>query len=459
MILESIGQKINFLESRPKKLHPAAALALSFLALISVGTTLLSLPFSSRTGSVPFLDALFTATSATCVTGLTVLQTGSDWTPAGQLVILGLIQLGGLGIMTFSTFFAFIFSRRMSIRSRDLLEQSVAGRPVPNLGFILIMIVIGTLIFESIGAAVLTLRFASEFPLQKAVFLGVFHAVSAFCNAGFSLFTQSFMGYRQDLIINLTLILLIISGGLGFGVLFDLKSLWKKRHLSFHSKIVLSHSAGLILVGFFAILFLEWGNTLAGVSLPGKLLASLFQSVTARTAGFNTLDISHLTSSSLLILMILMMIGASPGSCGGGIKTTTFAVIMAINFSRLKDHRQVRLFNRGIPEPIISKSLGIAFFWIIVLTLATLFLLITEHPGGPHSEGRTLFIEVVFECFSALGTVGLSMGLTPVLTSIGKMLIILLMYVGRIGPVTLALAIAGKPPLRYRYAEEHFLVG
>jgi len=446
-----------------RKLHPSHALAGSFLTLILLGTIILLLPWSSKSGHVHFLDALFTATSATCVTGLTVLDTGSDWTLLGKLVILGLIQLGGLGIMTFSTFFAYVFSRKLSIRNRVLIERSIAGGPIPHLGKLLLMIIGGTIIIESIGAAILTVRFSADYSLQKSIFLGIFHSVSAFCNAGFSLFSTSLMGYKQDPIINITVILLIIIGGLGFWVMFDLKNLFGKKRrystLSFHSKIVLAQSAILIAAGFFTLFFFEWNNTMHDLSLPGKFLASLFQSVTARTAGFNTIDISNLTNSSLLVLIILMLIGASPGSCGGGIKTTTFTVLMAMNFSRLRDQRQVRLFNRGIPESIISKSLGIAFFWLIAVTTASLILLVIEHPAIPKMQGRAFFLDVIFESFSAMGTVGLSMGITPLLSGFGKIIIIILMYIGRIGPVTMALAIAGTKPARYKYAEESFLVG
>ncbi len=445
------------------KPHPSHALAGSFLTLILLGTVILLLPWSSKSGHVHFLDALFTATSATCVTGLTVLDTGTDWTLLGKLVILGLIQLGGLGIMTFSTFFAYVFSRKLSIRNRVLIERSIAGGPMPQLGKLLLMIIGGTIFIEAIGAIILTIRFSSDYSLQKSIFLGIFHSISAFCNAGFSLFSTSLIAYKQDPVINITVILLIIIGGLGFWVLFDLKNLFSKKRtssvLSFHSKIVLTQSSVLVAAGFFALFFFEWNNTMHDLSLSGKFLASLFQSTTARTAGFNTIDISSLTNGSILVLIILMLIGASPGSCGGGIKTTTFTVLMAMNFSRLRDERQVRLFNRGIPESIISKSLGIAFFWLIAVTIASLVLLIIEHPAIPKMQGRAFFLDVIFESFSAIGTVGLSMGITPLLSGLGKIIIIILMYIGRIGPVTMALAIAGTKPARYKYAEESFLVG
>ncbi len=441
-----------------KKLHASHILAISFIVLISIGTLLLAMPFSSRNNDVSILDAAFTATSAACVTGLVVVDTGTQWTVWGQLVILFLIQIGGLGIMTFSTFIAYIIGRRLGIINRNLLEHSVGLGHGATLGRLLFVIIGGTLLIEFFGAIVLIWRFSYHYTFSESIYLGIFHSISAFCNAGFSLFSSNLIAFQNDVTINLTIIILIILGGLGFLVLFDLKK-FSFRNLKLHSKIVVSATFFLITVGFLLFLFLEWNNSLANFSFIHKLIAALFQSVTSRTAGFNTVPIESLTNSSLFLLMILMMIGASPGSCGGGMKTTTFAVVLALIFSRLRDQRQVHIFKRGIPEHVISKAIGIAFFLLSMVTVACMFLLITEHPGGLHSEGRVVFIEVLFECFSAIGTVGLSMGLTPVLSTIGKMIIILLMYVGRVGPVTLALAIAVKKSPRLRLAEEEFWVG
>ncbi len=465
MMMDSFSQKkehIPFLQKISRNVHPAHTLALSFLMIIILGTILLSLPWSCAEGTLSFLDALFTATSATCVTGLIVVQTGEKFTQFGQIVILSLIQIGGLGIMTFSTLFAYLIAGRLSIRGHVIAEESIGRGPLPHVGRLLLFIVLGTFVVEAIGGLILSLRFSADYPPGYAFFLGFFHSISAFCNAGFSLFPNSLVDYRNDPIVNLTIMMLIIIGGLGFWVLFDLKNIRGPRGLralTMHSKIVLTMTAILIGTGFVGIMLLEWNNTLADLSLSGKILSAAFQSVTSRTAGFNTIPIENLTNSTLLLLIIFMMIGASPGSCGGGIKTTTFGVLMAMIFSRLRDQQQVRLFNRGVPETIISKSIGIAFFWLVAVTSVSMLLLVSEHPGGPHELGRTLFIETIFEAFSAMGTVGLSMGLTPFLTGIGKVMIILLMYIGRIGPVTIALAIAVGKPLRIRLAEEKFMVG
>ncbi|HOC88645.1 MAG TPA: potassium transporter TrkG, partial [bacterium] len=349
----------------------------------------------------------------------------------------------------------------LSMRGRDLIENSISSQPVPYLGRLLKFAVVGTLLIEGVGALILTLRFSQDYPPAKALWLGVFHSISAFCNAGFSPFYTSLTGYATDAAVNLTVMFLIVLGGLGFWVLYDL-FYWRprgKKRLSLHSKIALGISGWLILIGACMLLFFERDNTMQGFSAGGKLLASFFQSITARTAGFNTLPMDKLTNGALVVLIILMVIGASPGSTGGGIKTTTFAIIMASFFTRLRSREQVRIFNRGIPEPIVTKAIGISFFWMLAISLAALLLTITESSGPPDPLARNSMVESVFESFSALGTVGLSMGITSRLSDGGKLLVILLMYVGRIGPVTLAISIASQKSLPVRYAEENVIVG
>ncbi len=446
MISTDIRKKQNF--------TPAKSLALSFLVLILVGTVLLCMPFSSEK-KVNVIDALFTSTSATCVTGLVVYDTGTHWTLTGQIIILLLIQFGGLGIMTFSTLGAYIIAGKLNMRNRQMIEGSLGGKQIPNLGKLLLAIVAGTLIIEMTGASILTFSFLKQYPLFKSLYLGVFHSISAFCNAGFSLFSNNLENYQNNITVNITIMLLIVTGGIGFWVMFDCLHFFKSRSqkLGLHSKIVISTTMILILTGLIMLLFLEWNNTLNNMSFPNKVITAAFQSITARTAGFNTIKIETLTNSSLLILLLLMIIGASPGSCGGGIKTTTFAVLCAMIFSRLRDQRQVRLFKRGIPEHVVSKAIGITFFALFLLILVIIILLITENPGSSYIPVRTLFLEVIFESFSAFGTVGLSMGLTPLLSFAGKVLIILLMYIGRIGPLTITLAIASKRELRIRVSD------
>ncbi len=443
-----------------KKISPAKSLTLGFLSLIILGTVLLLLPASSKQ-SVSIIDAMFTATSATCVTGLVVYDTGSHWTGFGQSVILLLIQVGGLGIMTFSTLGAYIVSGKINLRSRYLFEDSIAGGHTQNVGKLILSIIFSTLIIEAVGAVILAWRFSINKPLLESVYLGVFHSISAFCNAGFALFSTSLSGFHSDYLLNITVILLIISGGIGFWVIFDILKLLRKksRRLGLHSRIVLITSAFLILFGFLLFLFFEWNNVLNGRPFVQKLVDALFQSVTTRTAGFNTLPIEAMTSSTLLLFIMLMLVGASPGSCGGGVKTTTFAVVSAMIFSRFRNEPQVRLLNRGVSERVVSKAIAIVFFAMVIVIVAITVLLVTEHPGGPHMMGRTLFLEVVFEVFSAFGTVGLSMGLTPVLSFTGKIVIILLMFIGRVGPLTIALAIVQRKNARFKYAEEELWVG
>jgi len=444
-----------------KNIHPYHSLAFSFLVLTATGTLLLSLPVSQQGPGARWIDCLFVATSATCVTGLVPVDIAAVFSRFGQVVILLLFQCGGLGIMTFSIFFAYILAGRLSLRGRDVIEHSVSSQPVPYLGALLKFAVIGTLTLEILGAIVLTFRFLPDHSWQHALWSGVFHAVSAFCNAGFSLYADGLMPYRDDVILNLTVMALIVSGGIGFLVLHDLGNIRKKglRGLTLHSKIVLTVTGLLILIGAAAIMFFELGHTLRPLTAGQKLLASFFQSITARTAGFNTLPIGEMTNGALLVLILLMAIGASPGSTGGGIKTTTFAVIFISFFARLRTEQQLRLFNRGISDTTISKSIGIAIFWIMAVCAALFLLLITESYGSSAAHARGRLVELVFESFSAIGTVGLSMGATPHLSPAGKLVIIVLMYVGRIGPITLALAIANKPALTIRYAEEKIIVG
>lgn len=449
---------------RVRKLSPQLSLALSFLTLILIGTVLLALPISREAdGSASWIDALFTATSATCVTGLITVDTGSYWSTFGQMVILVLIQLGGLGIMTFSTFVVYLVARRLSLWNRDMLEQSVAGISKSNVGHLLLAIILITFLFEIIGATILTFRFAAIYPLDEAIYISVFHSISAFCNAGFSLFDTSFIDFRNDLVINLTVMILIILGGIGFWVLVDLKNLIHRKRAvhstSLHTRLVIYVSLILIVIGTLLLLGIEWNHSLRHLHWPNKLLVSAFQSVTARTAGFNTVDMAALTNASLLLLILLMVIGASPGSCGGGIKTSTLAVTLAMIFARLRNKNQVQLLQRGIPDRTVSRSIGITFFFIVTVALFCMLLLITEHPSESLLPERSLFIQVVFEVASAIGTVGLSMGLTPHLTEVGKVLISILMFVGRIGPVTLVLALSGTTHINIRYAEDNVWVG
>jgi len=450
---------------RLRTLKPARVLVISFLTIILVGTSLLMIPHTVNGSALSFVDALFTATSATCVTGLTVVDTGTRYTFFGQIVILVLIQVGGLGIMTLSTFFIFITLGKISLTERDIIQDTLAQKPIKNLVSLLRTTFIFTIFFEMIGAVALTLRSLQWYPLDKAVYHGIFHSISAFCNAGFALYTNSFMDFSSDFVINFTLMSLIILGGIGFIVFLDLKQGIKRVHgkivfrISFHSKLVLIMTGILIVAGALAIFVLERQNVLLGLPFETKILASFFQSITARTAGFNTIDISKLTNVSLFFIIILMFIGASPGSCGGGIKTTTFFTLVAFLNARFKNLRDVNIFNRRVPQEILSRVISITFFSMIVIIFFTLILMISEVGFITHEESRGLFLEILFEVVSAFGTVGLSTGVTPDLTTIGKLMMSILMFIGRLGPLTIALAIVSKEAKSFKYAQENFLVG
>ena len=310
-----------------------------------------------------------------------------------------------------------IFLRgRLSIKSHVIAEEAVGGLSLPKVGRLLLAIVLGTFVHRNNWNLFFLLFDLAPNIHGARLFIWVyFTQFLLFVTQVFSLFSTSLVGYSQDWIVNVVIIFLIILGGIGFWVIIDVINVLKKRNgfraLTLHSKIVLSMTGTLIFVGMVGFLFFEWHNTLSGLSLDGKLLSATFLSVTARTAGFNTVPIDALTNSTLLLLIIFMMIGASPGSCGGGIKTTSFAVMIAMIFARLRDRQQVRLFKRGVPELIVSRVIGIVFLWLVTVIVVTMVMLVIEHPGGPHEQGRTLFLEVIFEVFSAMGTVRIKHGL------------------------------------------------
>jgi trk system potassium uptake protein TrkH len=448
------------------RLRAEEVLPLSFLTLIAIGTLLLSLPAASVGRPLGFVDALFTATSATTVTGLVVVDTGADLTLFGQLVVLALIQLGGLGIMTFSTFFTLLVAGRLSILGRELLEETLSQSPIHNLGSLVKWVVLLTLAFEAVGSLFLTVGLAPDVGWGQAWYYGIFHAISAFCNAGFSLFSTSFEAYQDNALINGILALLIIAGGLGFIVLFDLREAWRRRRsrhqlrLSLHSKLVLTATGILIVVGAAAFAWLEWDNSLRGQPLGTKVLASVFQSITTRTAGFNTVAVAPLTNPTLLILIFLMFIGASPASCGGGVKTSTFSVLIGLVRSRFLGRQDVVLYGRRLPTNTVAKAISVAAFSILLVSIFVLALSISEMAGLSHEATRGKFLEIVFETVSAFGTVGLSMGTTSDLTTAGRVLVALLMFLGRLGPLTIAVAVGGRRRQpTYRYATETVLIG
>jgi len=429
-------------------------LVLGFLVVIGLGTIVLNLPAASSEGiSIGFINALFTAASATCVTGLIVLDTGKDFSTFGQLVILILLQCGGLGIMTMSTMFAFLVGKRISLRQRLIMQESLNQFSIGGLVRLAKYILIFTAVIEVVGATILFFYWQRIYSPLQALYLAVFHSISAFCNAGFSLFSDSIMDYKGDLIINLTFIILILLGGIGFLILLELFQYGKNGNLSLHAKLALKISLILILVGFIIIYFVESNNhsTLEDLSLPEKIYGSIFQSVTARTAGFNTLHIGSMQNATLFLIIILMFIGASPSSTGGGVKTTTFGLLILYVWSTLKGKEEIQIFKRRISRDIIPKVLT-----VITLSLG---LVITMTILLSYTEGED-FIKVLFEVVSAFGTVGLSTGITSSLSIAGKIIIIVTMFTGRIGPLGLVLSLIQKrEPEMIKYPEEKIMVG
>ncbi|HWL13899.1 MAG TPA: TrkH family potassium uptake protein [Ureibacillus sp.] len=422
-------------------LNPSKILVLGFALVILVGTFLLTLPISTANGvSLSFLDALFTATSATCVTGLVVVDTGNTFSMFGEIVILVLIQIGGLGFMTFATFLFTLLGKKISLKERLLLKEAYNANSTAGMVKMVKRILLFTVIVEGIGAALLAMRFAFDMPFGEAVYFGIFHSVSIFNNAGFDIFGdfKSLTGYVDDPFVVLTISALIIIGGLGFVVINELYEYRETRKLSLHTKVVLTTTITLILGPSILIFLFEYGNdqTLAPLNMGGKILGAIFHGVSPRTAGANTLSMGDLTYATLFLTIFLMFIGGGSGSTAGGIKVTTFAVLMATVISQLKGKEDVVLFKRRIMEETILKAMTVAVSGMMIVTTVTFLLSITEHGHD--------FMMYLFEATSAFGTVGLSMGLTPELSPIGRMLIIITMFIGRLGPLTLGFAITKR---------------
>ena len=461
--------------------NPTRTLITSFLVLIFSGAGLLMLPRASAAGSenLSVVDALFTATSATCVTGLIVKDTGKDFSLMGQLIILTLIQLGGLGIVVFGAVFALLLGQALSLRESVAMQDLLSARTLGRISRIIAFIFVGTLLIEAVGAVTM-FGMWDDVPdrvgnLQQQWFCSIFHSISAFCNAGFSLFNNSMISYNGCWQVYLVMAPLIILGGLGFGVHYNLFSIATdkvKRFLKvrfnkgyrfsreapkrmrLQTKIVLGVSACLIILGTLAILLFERyasGNNPGGN--PG-LLGALFQSITARTAGFNTVDVSELSASSRFILILLMFIGGSPGSTAGGIKTVTLAVVIMTAVAALRKRQEVEMFRRSVRIVVVGRAITVTLLFVAVLFGATLALSITENANG------FTMSEIMFEAGSALGTVGLTTGITPYLTTAGKLIIIVAIFVGRLGPLTLLAALTfNLKPVKYNYPDEAIIVG
>lgn len=443
---------------------PARVTIAGFAIMITAGTPLLMLPMASAAKSIGFIDALFTATSAVCVTGLTVAETAKDFTTFGQLVILILIQAGGLGIMTMSTFFILLIGTRPSFTSYSIVQDSFAHTRERHPVFILRDVAIFTFLIEAVGALIMFFGFSVDNDLHRAAYLSIFHAVSAFCNAGFSLFSDSFSGYVTHWPMNLTVCFLIIIGGIGFPVLSEIKLRFLSKRTgwsrwSLHSKLVLSSTAVLLLAGTLLILVMEWENTLAPLTGTNRFLAAFFQAVNSRTSGFNTLPIGNMANETLFALILFMFIGASPGSCGGGVKTTTMASLFVLGYSRLKGRERPSLFGRTLSEKSIGKAVSVFMSSALIVCIGLMLLLTAELGDLPHPRSRGHFLDLLFETVSAFGTVGLSTGITGNLSVLGKLIITGVMFVGRLGPLVIALAVSRPVKAHYHYAEENIIIG
>ena len=443
---------------KERRFQPSQVLAASFALAILAGTMLLLLPFSTRAGHLSFIDALFTSTSAICVTGLIVKDTPVDFTLAGQAIIILLIQAGGLGIMTLSTLILLGAGGKISIRDRFLVQEGFVPEGTRDFKSLVKRIFIFTMVSESAGCFFLFPRFLKSAAWPRALFSSLFHSVSAFCNAGFSTFSENLMSYRNDPVVNLTIVLLIVFGGLGFlvsqEVIGGVRSFFQKKKIRFslQGKMVLSLTGWLILLSFLLLLALEWAGAFQAFSFGEKILASLFQSVTPRTAGFNTIDLATLSNASVFLMILLMFIGASPGSTGGGVKTSTVGVVLAFLRSKIRSRDTVSAFFRTLPTDIIIKAFTVIALALGLIFMTTMAIFISQPDLGMK--------DVFFEVFSGFGTVGLSLGITPRLNGLSKFMMVLIMYAGRIGPLTLLMVISRSRSVgRYEYIEERIMIG
>ncbi len=457
-----VFQRENQKKVRRRKVSMSATklIALCFLGIILLGTGLLMLPVSSRSGEpCQFLPALFTATSATCVTGLTPFDTWTQWSGFGQGVLLCLIELGGLGFMSAATLVIFLFRRKVGLRQRMLIAQALSLNEMDGVVRLQRMVIFGSLGFEAAGALILTLWFWPQYGFVRALRWGVFHSISAFCNAGFDIFGSmepgsSLLLFQNDPVVLLTLGALVVLGGLGFLVWQDIaeKRSWKK--LSVYSRLVLLATASLIGTGWFFICLLEWNNpeTLGGLSVGSKLLGGLFQSVTLRTAGFDAINQAGLTQGGKAVSMVLMLIGGSSGSTAGGLKTVTFLVVLLFIWARARGRSNVSAFCRTIPQEQALNAMTISLMMVLLSVLGGIFVCATS----PVS-----FTDGLFEAISALATVGLTAGATGLLSVPAKILIIIFMYFGRVGVLTISLGflMGNQAVERFRYAETSLLIG
>lgn len=429
-------KKKNYFSSYPR------LVALSFIALIFVGTLLLMLPVSVKTGSVSFTDALFTSTSASCVTGLIMYDTFSKWTLFGQIVILCLIQIGGLGFITIMTMLSRFIKKQVSLKEKLLLKESVGTIYNGDLKSLVNIVLKGTVIFELLGAVILSTQFIPKMGLKNGIYTSVFLSVSAFCNAGFDVMGRieagsSLITVNDNPIIIITISLLIIIGGIGFIVWDDIyKNKHRIKRFMLHTKLTLVTSAILLFVGTILFAVFEWNNTLDSMPVWQKLLNAFFASVTPRTAGFNSIVISDMNAPSTMLTYLLMFVGGSSGSTAGGIKTATLAVLVLCALSTLKNKRDIELFGRRITPDAIKKSAAIVIINFLAVFISSSIISLCQ--------SELAYRDILFECFSAIGTVGMTAGITSLLSLPAKYIIILLMFIGRVSSLVFAFSLMAQ---------------
>lgn len=444
----------TFEKHAKKSLKPSGVLVTGFLLLIAIGTFLLKLPIAVTEGThLSLIDALFTATSALCVTGLTVVDTGTTFSLFGQVVIMTLVFVGGIGFMTVATLIYMVLGKRISFRERLILQEAMNASSMEGIVRIIRRIIIFVVVIQFTAGLLFSFHWMRDLPVDDAFFYGFFHAISLFNNAGFDLFGTSFQAFVDDGFFNLISYFLVISGGLGFIVLAELYDYPRHRKLSLHSKVVLTMSGALILIGAVIIFLFEFTNpnTLQSMSLEGKIYASFFQSISSRSSGTSTLDITQLNEVTQFFMIILMFIGGSPGSAGGGIKTTTFAILLCSVWAMLRGREDTVIFRTRLHKDQIHKALTIIFLALLMVLTLSMVLAVTE---------KQPFLEILFDTTSAVATVGLSMGLPPEMTVFGKLVFCVAMFIGRLGPLTLAYAMNNRrtQPL-YRHPEGKLMIG
>lgn len=443
-------------KERVEKLNPSQILINSFLVIIAIGTLLLMLPIATTDGQGSgFVNALFTTTSAVAVTGLSIVDIGKEFTVFGQVVVMILIQLGGLGIMTFSSVLMMIIKKKISYNEKVVLKEGLNHETLGGIIRFIRNVIKIVIIIEGIGAILLTIVFMKDYSFGKAFYYGVFHSISAFCNAGFALFPKNLIKYQNNYLLNFTISFLIIFGGIGFAVIQAVVYYFRdiKNRINLTSKIAINITMWLILFGTLIIFISEGKNsaTIGNMDFFHKLSASFFQSVTTRTAGFNTIDMAQLRPATIFLFYILMIIGASPGSTGGGIKTTTFGIIIVAVISNIKNRENIEIYNRTVNDEIVKRALTVLGLSLMYISVITISILLVENIE---------MTKILFEVISAFATVGLSLGITSSLTVFSKILIISTMFIGRVGPLTVAIALSEKKnKMKYKFPEENISVG